>query len=282
MPTDRSRLLSLPRDALERYRDFHAAYATRLLEEERAPFRHPDGGAGELFVRFASIADSRRRAAEAALVLGDDDAQLRVEAAGRAYEAAGSPYGAFLAVVAGAERSDLLTTAAYVLSDQGERSRDRTDVPDEIGPYDRDALASPVQQMYVAAALAATPHEAAAGMALELAERASRRAAVPCGPSGMPLVTYATAVLALADERELPPGLGLMALLVTADTAHRAAVRDATRRADWRVTMRGASAIDLDAFAFATLGLRVGITVVVAGLAGDVASDYFDGPSTRQ
>lgn len=295
MPADRHDLLRLrERETLERYRDFHAAYAADLAETGRERFRRDDPRVRDEFPRLAAVADSRRRAAEAALVLGDDDALRRVEMAGEAYEAAGLPYGTFLAVAAGAERPDVRDTARYLLSEGdriGPRVLAEADVEGglELGfvPYDDDALRSPVQRVYLAAALAATASEDTDDVPLArvLAMRTAERVAVPCGPSGMPLLMYAAATRSLASGTPLSflETRSIRRLLDAADVAHRAAVRDASRRGDWTVTMRGAAAMDLDAFAFATFALRLGFGIDDAGgtLAAAVAIDYHSGGDER-
>lgn len=285
MARDRSESLGVTRRELMAFRDFHEAYAHEVghsVDPSRAGWD----------VRAAIVADSLRRAAEAALVLGADDAMPLVTQAGHAYTYAGLPYGAFLAAAAGGSPPRGTSAAlAFVAaggvergwwSDEDERHPARQPEPPE-SPFAVDALAHPVQRAYLmlAEVMGDDPDlDAIETVTALVAERPH----VPVGPFGLPLGMYAAAASGLAAVRlrGVVNATAVAALVVEGDRRHRLSL-DAARSDSptWTVTFGGGVLVDLDSFACATALLRSGVPLGAAGetLSGAVARDLLVPPS---
>jgi hypothetical protein len=286
MARDRSELLGVGRRELKAFRDFHEAYA----HEVRESAEHSRTGWD---VRAAIAADSLRRAAEAALVLGEDDAMQMVAQAGYAYAYAGLPYGAFLVAAAGGRPPHGTSAAlAFVAAggvergwwrgrDDEQHSERRSEMPES--PFAVDALAHPVQRAYLALAevMGGAPDLNAVETVTALV---ADRPHVPAGPFGLPLRTYAAAATGLTAVRveSAADTAAIAALVVESDRRHHLSL-DAARSDSptWTVMFAGGVLVDLDAFACAAALLRWGVRLGAAGetLAGAVARDHLVPPA---
>ena len=251
------RALDLDRQNALNQAQFYLAYADMLENSS------PAASAGDAWARVAhpaqkwlgkaTIASACRAAAQyAALVDSSWAARLAVRT-GRAYVAAGMPFGLFL--------------LAGVLSDQ--ILRDSNALRELVAPFatldSSSAMADPVQQMYLLLAAASRPwlRTALAAPIDGLTERLSPHALHPFGPQGMPLGEFLDLATVMLNDDQTSSGAtgteirSIARRLAVMQRAQAESLRAARRnRYLWTRAASPVNIVDLEHVAIYGLALR--------------------------